>query len=183
MEAGRWRGGGTFVARVDGLVAALRLWRGTDVGWERHPAAALQQAGHVGAGDDPVPVTEALQQPQLIPAGGEHQIWPEAFARSRQDFPRAVQIRPQVSEEEQLHQAAGRLSGWSLAGSTFVSFRTSASPGRRKFGRSRTVGTAHHVNHHQAGGVARFGGSLSDQVFGKLVVELGDEHPSGGRRG
>ena len=38
-----------------------------------------------------------------------------------------------------------------------------------------------HVHHHEARGVAWLGRALGDQVFGKLVVELGDEHLSGGR--
>jgi hypothetical protein len=39
------------------------------------------------------------------------------------------------------------------------------------------------VDDHQAGGVARFRGPLGDQLFGKLVIEPGDEHLNDERRG
>ena len=80
-------------------------------------------------------VTEAFLQPQLLPACGEHQPGPEAFARPRQHLPRPAA----VPEEEQLHPAAGRLSGLHAGGKHLRLVEDERIAGRRKFGRPRNV--------------------------------------------
>ena len=133
-----------------------------------------------------MPVAEALDNLQPIPTGQEPESWSEAFARPGQDLPRAAAIRPKISQEEQFHLTTGRLFG--------------PEPGRKHFRlvqderiawlqeawqvQERVVPyrSAPDVYDHQARGVAWLRRALGYEIFGKLVVELGSEHPSGGRR-
>ena len=121
------------VARVDCLVSPLRLLRSFDVRWQGHPPAPLHRPSQVVPRHHPASFAEALDDLEFVPADGERHPRLQTLARADERLPGTAQ----VAQQEQLDLSAARSAGEKPRREDLVSFRTRASPGPRKRGRSR----------------------------------------------